>query len=92
VGGKGNILGPIARIAKVFVLNRLARRQRLMPFLAHPTTADLFELAGMIEAGKLRVPIDKTYSLADAGAAIKSVEDGHVRGKAVVVVNGTPAG
>lgn len=86
VGGKGNIVGPLARIAKVVVLQRLARRQRLMPFLAHPTTADLLELAAMIEAGSLRVIVDRTYPLADAGAAIRYVEDRHVRGKAVVVV------
>jgi len=87
VGGKGNTLGPIARLAKVVVLNRLARRQRLMPFLAHVTTADLLELAAMIEAGTIRVPVDQTYPLTETGAAIRYVEDGHVRGKAVVVVS-----
>lgn len=87
VGGKGNILGPIVRIAKVFLLNRFVRRQRLMPFLAHTTTADLLELGGMIEAGQLRVVVDRTYPLANAGAAIRYVEDGHVRGKAVVLVS-----
>lgn len=87
IGGKGNVVGPIARIVKVVVLERLARRQRLMPFLAHPTTVDLLELAGMIEEGKLRVAIDRTFSLAEAPAAIRYVEDGHVRGKAVVVLS-----
>jgi NADPH:quinone reductase-like Zn-dependent oxidoreductase len=86
-GGKGNVIGPIARIAKVVVLNRFARRQRLLPFLAHTTTADLLELAELIHAGKLRVVVDRTYALGDAGAAIRYVEDGHVRGKAVVVVS-----
>ena len=86
VGGKGNVLGPLARIAKVALLKPLARRQRLLPFLAHVTTADLLELAAMIEAGELRVVVDATYPLADAGSAIRSVEDGRVRGKAVVVV------
>ena len=87
IGGKGNTVGPIARIVKVVVLKLFARRQRLIPFLAHPTTADLLELAGMIEAGTLCVAIDTTYPLADAGAAIRYVEDGRVRGKAVVVVS-----
>ena len=87
IGGKGNVLGPIARIAKVALLKPLVRRQRLLPFLAHVTTADLLELAAMIEAGELRVVVDATYPLEDAGAAIRSVEDGRVRGKAVVVVS-----
>jgi NADPH:quinone reductase-like Zn-dependent oxidoreductase len=86
IGGKGNIVGPIGRIANVYLRKRLVRGQRLMPFLAHPTTADLLELAAMIEAGKLRVPVDRTYPLAEAGAAIRYVEEGHVRGKAVVRV------
>lgn len=86
VGGKGNTLGPIARIVNVVILKRLARRQRLMPFLAHTTAADLLELAAMIDAGKLRVVVDRTFPLPQAAAAIRYVEDGHVRGKAVVVV------
>jgi NADPH:quinone reductase-like Zn-dependent oxidoreductase len=85
VGGKGNVAGPIARLAAVVVLKRLARRQRLMPFLAHTTTEDLLELAAMIEAGTLRVALDRTYPLAEAAAAIRSVEDGVVLGKTVVV-------
>lgn len=86
IGGKGNNVGPLARIANVYIKNGLARHQRLLPFLAHTTTADLLELAELIHAGKLRVVVDRTYPLADAGAAIRYVEDGHVRGKAVVLV------
>ena len=43
----------------------------------------------MIERGEIRAVIDRTYSLAEAPAAIISVENGHVRGKAVVVVSGS---
>ena len=86
VSGKGNFVGPIARFVAVVILKRLARRQRLMPFLAHTTPADLLELAAMIDAGSLRVVVDRTYPLADAAAAIRYVEEGRVRGKAVVVV------
>lgn len=87
VGGKGNLVGPIGRIVKVVLLKGFLRRQRLMPFLAHTTRADLLELAGMVEAGTLRVVIDRTFELADAATAIRHVEDGSVRGKAVVVVS-----
>ena len=86
VGGKGNIVGPIGRIAKVVILKPFVRRQTLMPFLAHPTRADLLELANLVDAGKLRVAIDRTWDFADAPAAIRYVEEGRVRGKAVVVV------
>jgi NADPH:quinone reductase-like Zn-dependent oxidoreductase len=87
IGGKGKVAGPLARLAKVMILKRLARRQRLMPFLAHTNRADLLELAHMIEAGEIRAVIDRTWELADAAAAIRHVEDGHVRGKAVVVIS-----
>ncbi|HET7128525.1 MAG TPA: NAD(P)-dependent alcohol dehydrogenase [Gaiellaceae bacterium] len=87
MGGKGNVVGPIARIAGVVILKQFARGQKLMPFLARPTRADLLELAGLIEAGKLRVAVDRTFQLAEAPAAIRYVEDGHVRGKAVVLVS-----
>jgi NADPH:quinone reductase-like Zn-dependent oxidoreductase len=87
ISGKGKLVGPIARLAQVMILKRLARRQRLMPFLAHTNRADLLELAGMIQAGKIRAVIDRTFEFAETPAAIRYVEDGHVRGKAVVVVS-----
>lgn len=86
IGGKGNVAGPIARIAAVVILKRFTR-QKLMPFLAHTTRADLLELAGLVEAGKLRVVVDRTFELAEAPEAIRYVEEGRVRGKAVVVVS-----
>ena len=76
IGGKGNVVGPLARIAAVVILKPFSGAQKLMPFLAHTTRADLLELAGMIEAGTLRVVVDRTFELADAGAAIRHVEDG----------------
>jgi NADPH:quinone reductase-like Zn-dependent oxidoreductase len=86
VSGKGKNVGPLARVVAVVILKQLARRQKLKPFLAHPTRADLLELAGMIEAGTLRVVVDRTFPLAEAPEAIRYVEEGRVRGKAVVVV------
>jgi NADPH:quinone reductase-like Zn-dependent oxidoreductase len=87
IGGKGNIVGPIGRIVNVVILKRFARHQKLMPFLARPGRADLLELANLVEAGKVRVVIDRTWELADTPAAIRYVEEGRVRGKAVVIVS-----
>jgi NADPH:quinone reductase-like Zn-dependent oxidoreductase len=89
VSGKGKLTGPLARIVAVVILKQLSRRQKLTPFLAHTTRADLLELAGMIEQGQIRPVIDRTFPLAEAPAAIRYVEEGHVRGKAVVVVPGS---
>ncbi|HZB51572.1 MAG TPA: zinc-binding dehydrogenase [Mycobacteriales bacterium] len=37
-------------------------------------------------AGTLRAPVDRTFPLADAGAAITYLREGRVRGKVVLTV------
>ena len=51
-----------------------------------PDAAGLSELAGLIDAGKLRVEVAEVFELADAADAYRSLETGHVRGKIVVRV------
>ncbi len=46
----------------------------------------LDEVVGLIAAGKLRVPVEKTYTLAEAGAAQVDSQAGHTRGRRVIVV------
>ena len=84
-GGHGRIVGPLAGLAKVMLVNRFVG-QRLLPFLAKPTRADLEELAGMVEAGTIRVVLDRTYPLAETPSAVAYVETGHARGKVIVTV------
>lgn len=84
-GGHGRILGPLRNLVVVLLLKRFAR-QRLVPFLAKPTRADLLELAGLVGAGSVRVVLDRTYPLSDTPAALAYVETGHARGKVVVTV------
>jgi len=50
-----------------------------------PDAAGLAELAALIDAGSLRVEVAGTYALADAAAAYRELEEGHVRGKLVIV-------
>jgi NADPH:quinone reductase-like Zn-dependent oxidoreductase len=45
----------------------------------------LAELAGLIEAGRLEIPIAKTYRLADVREAYQHLERRHTRGKIVLV-------
>lgn len=51
-----------------------------------PSTADLTELAGLFDAGKLRVEIAQVFELDRAVDAYRLLEGGHVRGKVVVRV------
>jgi NADPH:quinone reductase-like Zn-dependent oxidoreductase len=47
--------------------------------------AVLAELAGLVAAGELEVPIAATFPLAEVRAAFKLLEEGHTRGKIVLL-------
>jgi NADPH:quinone reductase-like Zn-dependent oxidoreductase len=47
---------------------------------------DLDLLVEMIEAGKVRPIIDRTYPLSRVADAIQHLGDGHVQGKVVVTI------
>lgn len=47
---------------------------------------DLVILAGLLEAGKLVPVIDRRYPLSRAADALRYLEEGHAKGKAVIIV------
>jgi NADPH:quinone reductase-like Zn-dependent oxidoreductase len=51
-----------------------------------PERHDLEELAGMADAGQLRVVIAKAFPLEQTADAHRLVAEGHVRGKVVVTL------
>lgn len=51
----------------------------------HPSSADLAELARLIDAGLVLVDVAGTYPFAQAASAYAELEGGHVRGKIVLV-------
>jgi NADPH:quinone reductase-like Zn-dependent oxidoreductase len=53
---------------------------------AGASAATLTELAGLIAAGELEVPIAATFPLADVRAAYRLLASGHVRGKIVLIL------
>ena len=52
---------------------------------------DVAFLKELIEAGKIKPAIDRTYSLADVPEALRYLEAGHARGKVVITLDETPA-
>jgi len=78
-------IGPMARILWARVLS-LFVHQRLPLFVAMRNQADLVVLKQLIESGKVRPVIDRTYALSEAPAAIEYVGNRHCRGKVVVSV------
>jgi NADPH:quinone reductase-like Zn-dependent oxidoreductase len=88
VGGlsKKPWLGPIGHSAALIVTSFRAS-QRVVPlFLAKLSKEDLVLLQGLLESGKVKPVIDRTYSLSETSEAIRYLEQGHARGKVVITV------
>ncbi len=82
--GQGRMAG-IDRIVKALVLSPFVR-QRLAVFVTKEHRADLEALKSLIEAGKVRPVIDRSYPLRDAPEAVRYLEAGHTQGKVVITV------
>jgi NADPH:quinone reductase-like Zn-dependent oxidoreductase len=50
----------------------------------HPSGAELAELAGLIDAGRIEVVLDRVFPLARTADAFAYLEQGHAKGKVVV--------
>jgi alcohol dehydrogenase len=55
-------------------------------FFMHPSGRDLSLLAELIEQGKLKVTVDRTYPFAGIAEALDYVESGRAKGKVVVTM------
>ncbi len=60
--------------------------QGVAPVLASRNKDGLEILKGLIEAGKVTPVIDRTYPLSEVPDAIRCLEEGHARGKIVIMV------
>jgi NADPH:quinone reductase-like Zn-dependent oxidoreductase len=61
-------------------------RQQARPFVAIPSQDDLIVLKELVEAGRVTPVIDRTYPLTETAAAFRYLDQGHARGKVVIVV------
>jgi NADPH:quinone reductase-like Zn-dependent oxidoreductase len=87
VGGEGGDrwLGGFQR--QIFApVRALFTEQKLMGLISKERQQDLLTLKGLIEAGKLKPVIDRTFPLSEACEAIRYLEQGHARGKVVLTV------
>ena len=89
IGGGGpneqGFIGPFARIIKTKVQSLFASQEMGM-MMADANGKDLTILGDMMQSGKLKPVIDRTYKLSEVPAAIAYVEEGHARGKVIITV------
>ncbi len=85
--GGGRWLGGMERVLRALLLSPLVR-QNLRFMMAKALREDLQFLKDLIEAGKVRPVIDRTYPLREVPEAIRYWEGGHARGKVVIAVRG----
>ena len=90
IGGGGvneqGLLGGLAKALNAALLSKFVK-QKMGMMLADPSTKDLTLLAEMVQSGKLKTVIDRTYkSLSEVPDAIRYLEEGHAKGKVVITV------
>ena len=84
-GSPGHVFGPVASIVRAVVANAFVS-QRLRPLPSRQNREELLAVTGLIEDGKLTPVIDRTYPLADTAEGLRTLEQGHARGKAVITI------
>ena len=75
----------LAGLVETAVLSRFGK-QKMPFFLAKNSKEDLMVLTALIETGKIRPVIDRTYPLRETAEAIRYLEAGHARAKVVITV------
>ncbi len=90
IGGAGVTSGQaIGRIASNLFIARARSSftdQKFPTYRIKTSKQDLTTLSDLVESGKLKPVIERTYKLSDAQEAMRYLGEGHARGKIVVTV------
>ncbi len=81
----GRLIGPLARPIKALMLSPFVS-QKFGMLDAELNHNDLAFLGDLMQSGKVKLIIDRTYKLSDLADAIRYLEQGHARGKVVITV------
>ena len=81
----GRWIGALARPLKALVLSRFVSQDMGM-MLADMNKEDLTVLSNLMQAGKVKPVIDRTYTLSQVPEALRYLEEGHARGKVVITL------
>jgi len=78
-------LGPLKHIAGTR-LTSIGRSQKVAMFMAKIERDDLRVMADLLESGKVKSVIDRTYPLSDVQDALRYLGELHARGKIVITI------
>ena len=83
---EGQALGRIA--GNLFTARGLSLfvDQKFAQYMTKMSKQDLIMLGDLIQTGKLRPVIERTYKLSDAPEALRHLDGGHARGKVIITV------
>ena len=89
IGGGGpndnRWIGPFGRVIYTLLLSPFVSQQMGM-MLADANQKDLTILADLMQSGKVKPVIDRTYRLDQVAEAMRYLEQGHARGKVVITI------
>jgi NADPH:quinone reductase-like Zn-dependent oxidoreductase len=89
IGGGGpndnRWIGPFGRVINAKLISPFIS-QKMGMMMAEVKKDDLKFLADLMEAGKVKTVIDRTYKFSEIPAALAYLEQGHARGKVVITV------
>ena len=89
IGGGGpndsRWIGPFGRVIHALLVSPFIS-QKMGMMMADANQKDLTVLADMMQSGKVKPVIDRTYKLSEVPAAIAYLEEGHARGKVVITI------
>lgn len=80
---EGKWVGPMARPIKAMVISPFIS-QKMSMMMAQGNKDDLTSLADLMQSGKVKPVIDRTYKLNEVPQAIAYVETGRARGKVII--------
>jgi len=82
----GKWIGPFGRIIQMMIQKQFEKAPVTM-MMAENDKADMNFLSELMQSGKVKPVIDKTYKLSEVPAAITYLEQGHARGKVAITVD-----
>jgi NADPH:quinone reductase-like Zn-dependent oxidoreductase len=81
------LVGPMGRLARLYLTSRIGRGRRLVFFICKPNRPNLAALRDLIEAGRVRPTVDRVYPLDELPDALEAMGEGHTQGKLVIRID-----